>query len=161
MTSTSTLPRDMLPRPELFNNPRMRYVEGYWERPYIAFASDEKSRYAARQLTEVERATVRIHSPSPDEFAPSAYGLAVDASAMLTSWAQAGSRLSGWDTARNLQDFYFPQSSRAREPLRGWALLAAVDATAPHHGVTVSCSTLVGDTYQRARLAQVLASRIG
>lgn len=161
MTSTSTLPRVPLPRLDQFDNARLRYIEGAASREFIPYAERTSTLRAVSRLSSVERATVRLHCPTPEDYNPSAYGLTIDASAMLTMWAHAGTRMSGWELASDLQQFYFPRSGRARSPWRGWALLAAVDETAAHHGVTVSCATLVGDTYQRARLAQVLAARTG
>jgi hypothetical protein len=116
-----------------------------------------------RCLRQVEHATIKVRPRPLWLTEPTRSGMPHEAALRLAIWQERGvlQHKSGWQIARELQDFYWPYSHSARQPWRGLDLLRAIDLTSAEHGVEVwidaEPSGASPDHFRRMRLRGRLA----
>lgn len=152
--------------PTLRPYPIPRYVKGnrtqqlipmgrYWEsapreswpdREYITPASTPM-----RRLSPVELATLRITANRGPWEVPPVAGMAGEAAVRAAWWVARGDfrTATAHDLARHLQDVFFPRSSLARRPWRGYQLLLEMDAIGDLTGVEVWLDTVDPGDWRR------------
>jgi hypothetical protein len=96
---------------------------------------------AVQQLTQVERATVRIVAPPVESITVAERGVPIEAAIRLAIWHERNPLLSGNQLARNLQTFFHPYAHAARIPWRGWDLLWQIDFHSELHSVELWLSS--------------------
>ena len=149
-------------------NPTLRTaVEDLWAhmtnnpaRPRGSIDFAEPADTPMRHLTPVEVATMRVDIDLSTPVDMATHNIAVEAGLRLRAWEahQSQAWKSGRQIARELQCYFWPQSHKARHPLRGLELLRHIDATSADHGVTVWVDTLgPDDRYRKMRLHERLA----
>jgi hypothetical protein len=89
-----------------------------------------------RKLTMVEFASIQVVlRRGVADLKPDSHGPVTDAALRVALWEVMGKRFSGYRLAQELQHFYHSIGRVAKEPWRGWDMLAAIDSTADLHGV--------------------------